>query len=690
MVNVRPADTRISDIPEPFNIHHVDNINDYKGILSTIAKVWEGVPIPTRVPLHEIYSRHYGHPLIEAKQLLVRDFAEISPSELLQAKYGVVPYVDVTGQLTAFIDWCLHSPRMIAGRLLHSPGGFGKTRLMIEVAAKLRAQGWIAGFLEQAHQEEKAMLRQRHQALEQLIAHNDREGLFLVMDYAEGRQEEVKTLSAMMAAQGKTTARRIRLVLLARSAGDWWTYCHDQRPEIQRLFRRDASSADVIALSGIDSGQRRLDLFIESINSLMPILDAQGIGHSIDGPPQEVLRHIENRTGYSRPLAIQVEALLSLASPISERGGMSVQVLLHRLLGLERGHWEKLIGELDEEDIRDMNRGVAQVTAVGGVRSNVSAERLLIADGFYKGRRTARVDVEPLLRNLTKVYGNGNGGLAPIEPDLIAEHQVASISDVESIEGCLRWMATEPEPERRRLQRNLLTVLQRATHPDHGDRANENVCALLEHVVRNHIQELVTDVIAVMTNTPGKLREILVSKLNGLDLAVVRALDFALPLMHLQLLELALGVSQRHVLLGRAAVLNAQQSGVDSIEVCRARNGLGGALNLLGIRLANFGLHEEALRVCEEAVAIRRQLTKMSDDTFLSAFARTLNCLANRYSNLGRREEALQASKEAVAIRRRTRRNQFRSFPTSSREKSEQFEPRFLQYGSTSGGVEGV
>ena len=56
LVNVRPADMSFRDIPEPFNIHHIDDAEDHDRILATIAKVWHGTPIPTRVPLHEIYD----------------------------------------------------------------------------------------------------------------------------------------------------------------------------------------------------------------------------------------------------------------------------------------------------------------------------------------------------------------------------------------------------------------------------------------------------------------------------------------------------------------------------------------------------------------------------------------------------------------------------------------------------------
>jgi hypothetical protein len=69
--------------------------------------VWRGTPIRTTVLLHEIYFRQHGHRLIDPKQRpLPRDPREISPTDLLQAKYGIVPYVDVTGMKANLIAWC--------------------------------------------------------------------------------------------------------------------------------------------------------------------------------------------------------------------------------------------------------------------------------------------------------------------------------------------------------------------------------------------------------------------------------------------------------------------------------------------------------------------------------------------------------------------------------------------------------
>jgi tetratricopeptide (TPR) repeat protein len=653
LVNVRPADMSFRDIPEPFNIYHIDEAADEAGILATVAKVITGTPIPTRVPLHELYWRQYGVRLIDEKQRKLEcDPREISPSELLQAKYEVVPYFDVTGSKSDLLSWCT-SKSVTAGRLVIGPGGLGKTRLMIEVAAKLRQKGWMAGFLDRAHEQADATLRQRWQALDQLIAHGEDKGLLVILDYAEGRQDEVKMLAQRLANRPEGKSRAIRLVLLARSAGDWWSRLHDETPEVARLFRRDASSADVVALPVIATGQQRLDLFNSSMAALKPILVAQGTAPPTDQPRLDRVEIIKTGSGYARPLAIQMEALLYLASAAPEPGASGVDVLLRRVLGLERNHWDKLIGALGEDRIRDLNRGVAQVTAVAGVSTSQAAERLLMADGFYKGRRTARVDVAPVLADLQKIYGRADGGVASLEPDLVGEHHVASIGDVDLIEACLAWIASGPRAQQMKSGRHLLTVLQRATQPEHGAEATARAAALLDHIVRTHIPTLAKEIVEVMTDTPGQLRGLLERALGELGAAALRELDDALPAGHLQLLELALDVSDRHATAARMALatVEAERAAPDalqhaSFEYASARNRFSG-------RLSDLGRREEALMASEEAVFIFRQLAEARPDVFLPTLAASVNNMGNRLSDMGRREEALEASKQAVGIYRR-------------------------------------
>jgi tetratricopeptide (TPR) repeat protein len=569
---------------------------------------------------------------------------ETSPSELLQARYGIVPYTDATGAKAELLAW-LAGARPAAGRLVHGPGGLGKTRLMIEVAAELQRQGWTAGFLDRPHEQAEVL---HQQALEQLIDHGDDSGLLIVMDYAEARQEAVKMIAARLAAGAANAGRAVRLVLLARSAADWWTRLYDETAEVRRVFAGKAHSVGAIELPAVGTALQRLALFEASATALAPLLKEQGFAPPAAPLAPARLARIESGAGYERPLAIQMEALLHglSNSPAPETAG--VDALVRQVLGAEREHWRKLAGTLDAAGMRDMERGVAQLTAVAGVPSAHQAERLLLADGYYAGRRIARADVAPVLGSLQRIYGRGNGSIAPLEPDLIGEHHVATVADSDLIEACLGWIDGAAEAERSRRRGDLLRVLQRATHAEHGGTATSRAAELLDRLVRAHAAPMAEDIVVVMMDTPGKLRDVLDPALGELDLRALRALDLALPYMHLRLMELALAVSQRHADLSRAALAQANGGSPDMLEA--ARSGYAAASHQLGIRLSNLGRREEALAAAREAVEMYRALAKEQPDAFLPYLAAGLGNLGNNLSRLGRREEALATSREAVRI----------------------------------------
>jgi hypothetical protein len=375
------------------------------------------------------------------------------------------------------IAWCSDRSRTTAGRLVHGPGGLGKTRLMIEVASALREKGWTAGFLDRPHEQVESTLRQRWQALDQLIAQSDENGLLIVIDYAESRQDEVKLLAERVRRRPDSHARPIRFIFLARTAGEWWTTLHDETPDIQILFRRDARGAGVIELSSFATGEQRRELFFASVAAMKPTLTAQGyLLRSGSEPSAELLARIKD--GESRPLAVAKEETVA-----------GVADLLGYVLGLERAHWRKLLGALDEDRVRDVARGVAQATVVQGTDSRPSTEVLLMADKFYGAQRRSRVSVDPVVRSLLRLYGKPNDGVRPLEPDLVGEHHSAAVADVELIDGCLEWIASSPAEEHAKYRKDFLTVLQRATAPDHGAMA-ARASRLLDHLVGHHARIL--------------------------------------------------------------------------------------------------------------------------------------------------------------------------------------------------------
>ena len=666
LVHVRPTASK-HDVPSPYDQAHVHIIDNIDGILRSIDTVWRGKVGTRTIPLHEIYFDQHGHRLLTHKQSqLPEDKSIIGPTRLVQAKYGVVPFSDDTGMRRELIDWAQNSDRTTAGKLIHGPGGLGKTRLMVEVCEKLRNKGWMAGFFDSPHEQVEDTLKQRWQALDQLIAHSDDNGIFIVVDYAEGRQEDVEKLTQMLS-QAQNASRPIRLVLLAR--GDqWWSDFYQKKESIEPIFHLAGKPyGDVNELKPLPAGKARTDYFLSAVTTFVPFMVAMAKTGSFPGwngvpPTKERMVRIKQGDAYARPLAIQMEALLYLTSSSPNEGQHGISYLLERILLLEHAHWVKLLGKLDKKQDRALQRGVAQITTIQGTNSRESSVALLMADGYYK--RQVAEDAEEVTDNLYTVYQTNEDGLAHLEPDLIGEHHVANTCDKELIDGCLHWVGEKPKESQEKRHRDLLTVLQRATQPEHGPDAIGRVTELLDHLISHHVKMLGHDMVAVMMDTPGILIERLTMQIDRLDDQQLSAIDSALPLQYLSFMEFSLQIAKRRADLARKslvlydsdtsiaqAVVDDDQDG--SVDLRNALlNHLAARLNTFGIRLSALGQPEEALEVSREAVEIYQQLAKNRPDAFMPDLAMSLNNLGIRLSDLGRREKALEASQKAVEIYR--------------------------------------
>ena len=474
--------------------------------ISELDRLIDHSAVPDRItPRYDVYRDQYGIDLLTSK---VRDtsaeYHYLSPSELLHASQGVVPYVDVTGHLAAAAAWCLDTARRHAGMVLHGPGGMGKTRLMIELAKKLRERGWLAGFLQPPFDASDGQEdRLRSLALDEVLSSDNYVGLLCAIDYAEGQSDEVVNLCRKLRRRPPERTANVRLVLLARSDA-WWSSLFHRNPLDDVFGGPDLPQGNVRLLSGIPAGDTRNQFLRATMDAFAKRLDVSMDRGTVE--PSVLINEVQNPI-FARPLALQMRALLEVLR-IDQNVTLSPDALLDRILELEHAHWYKIIPELSEAREDDLRRGLAQVTCVGGVPSLDSATELLLADQYYSTRK-APADVRVPLGDLQRLYSDVGHGLMALEPDLLGEHEVVSTADDLLLAGCVAWIESHGDALRRSvLRRNLMTVLQRATQPEHGASGVDRAVRLLTFLVEHHGERLADAVVSVALSTPGRLERV--------------------------------------------------------------------------------------------------------------------------------------------------------------------------------------
>jgi hypothetical protein len=171
-----------------------------------------------------------------------------SSARLLDPRRELVGFVGRKEELKALVAWCEddHAARL---RIVTGLGGVGKTRLAVELAERMTKHGWKCQRIADGKEGEaitalRAVTRSR---------------ALLVVDYAETRAGLKQMLAALAGDEGDGA----RVLLLARSAGDWWDQLGVGQPAVWDLVQAakaaelvlpavvaaDLSDADVIALA---------------------------------------------------------------------------------------------------------------------------------------------------------------------------------------------------------------------------------------------------------------------------------------------------------------------------------------------------------------------------------------------------------------------------------------------------------
>ena len=513
--------------------------------------------------------------------------------------------------------------------------------------------------------------------------------LLVIVDYAETRTGQVTAALRACARHGGGVP--LRMLLLARTAGDWWERLQASSTPAEELL----DGAPVTQLPELEPHPvGRPEAYRQAVAGFADALPR------VPGQQDRDWDRIAGRLatpklhapGLASALTLHMTALADLldtaelpdpapAAPGQLRSAGDGPVE-DRLLKHERRYW------IAAAAAHGLRPALSEATLTGaltaafllGAADPDGAEALL---GRVPGLRDQPEDRRDAVRRWI-------AGLYPpvdarpwgsLQPDRLAEHFVGT------------RLAAEPELADRLVPGaspaqagQLLTTYARAArHPAFQGRLDAHLTSLC---VRHHGTltlpaidvatqlEVPAPLIAALrqlTTNPGTPREYLVRMADRLPPASHNLAEWAVELTQRLAAEarllatedpdafrpyLAGSLNNLSVRLGdlgrREDALAAGQEATGAyLELARARPdafgpGLAGSLRNLSNRLGDLGRREDALAAIEAATEIYRELARARPDAFRPGLAGSLNNLAVRLGDLGRREDALAASQEAT------------------------------------------
>ncbi|MDG4763765.1 tetratricopeptide repeat protein [Solwaraspora sp. WMMD406] len=535
---------------------------------------------------------------------LVAELPE-SVAWLLHPQAAVVGFVGRGWLLTALDRWCA-DPGASAVRLLVGAGGVGKTRLAQHFAR--RSTGW----------QWWPVAPDREETVAERLEAGDRPGrVLLTVDYAETR-DPAKLAHLMCAAQ---RAGGVRVLLLARSVGLWWSSLSAAYPPQAHLVDALTVSANVLEVPAEIEGHSPQQMVTDAVTAFAGRLGRHHPGEvavAEAGPDVPVLR-------------LHAQALLAVLG--GPRGDDRYDVL-GEVLGHEARYWR-------HRARRDGLPGVGEPATDAVLRRLVAVAALLGADDRAQAvdlvRRVPGLGeappelVDSYVSWLFALYPSAatGGGLGTLQPDLLAEDLAVAVlreSSPSERAAIVRGLAVNQAVR-------ALTVLSRA-HAHQSDAAQ-----MIDVALAADVPVMTEAVLQVGLQFPGVLAPRLAILLGTaeLDADWIRRIELRVPYPSIEFGRVALALTTQ-ALRGAAATIESSD---------RAS-----LLTVHSVRLAEVGRRAEALTAGEEAVNLYRELAATDRDTHLPDLAGSVNNHALWLAEAGRRTEALTTSEEAVNLRR--------------------------------------
>ncbi len=546
------------------------------------------------------------------------------PLAALKAPLRLVPLVGRREELEGLEEWALSldgRPSRAGIRILWGPGGVGKTRLAVELAKRLQAQGWEAFFLhpDLLRGDDPARI---HLAPEAVIWLTPLCPTLYILDYAEQVHEDLirAFLETFYTTSGKRRKPVALLLLMRQRPTEIWVN------SVTAVVGPDVKLGDFLdqeIFPALSEPMEVRPLPREELPRLFEV--AKDAFVKLRGrEPENSITYAEEELP-DRPLPVVLLGLLAAYGRRVPKSRDEEAIFRELWERWEKPKWRRI---LEREGLKpawweDAAR-MLETALIAATLGRIFRDFEDLADFWRKHdpprRKTPEgitLDPDWLAQQGPHIFprsGEEPSLVPPIEPDPLADFVLSRRADLPDIVRAVLSPLPPLSPQA------LVNTLSRL----YGFMVErKESTALVEEAVRQ-VEEGVLKVFQALEGRRGLF------KLWAL-------------MWHVNLPPPNRTVLWR----GVRAIVDRKRAELAEDETERAET-----LHNLGVTLSALGRHEEALEVTEEAVEIYRELSEKNPDRFRPDLAMSLSNLGSDLSALGRHEEALEVTREAVEIYR--------------------------------------
>jgi tetratricopeptide (TPR) repeat protein len=537
--------------------------------------------------------------------------------------------------IDAMVRWCIEGDRPLW--LVEGGAGVGKTRLAAEVADRLVAERWPAGWARPGlgAGAVAAAVRAARPAL-------------ILVDDAETRADMYELVS-FVANGGRPLP--IRVIIIAREFGAWWS---------DLLNRFGPAERDMLS-----AGRTVIGGGTVSASPSSRALALRELGGSAD-PKGRAVATLASADPVSPAILLRQAALVvALSTRVGQLGPAQVRAALRDLFE-EDGYWARTSAEVagSGQSAPALRAALAGAAIVGTDGLNDAATVLRRVPALAAGAADRLTRLAAWWHGLYVKMGDYQTP-APKLPSWLADR----LPDGTDSTG-VSWMVAALNVERRTT--STLARLAIDAHRDvwptqrRGNSDNKLAHTSMRRAVSQQapVDEALAWLIQELELGPDDL-EALGEAISYPTRSLTRtAIVLARRMLESAEVEderaaLMLSLGARFSEVGRWT--EAHEMTERSVEIFRRMvdldrerylPDLAGAVSNLGSCLAQLGVGDQALSVTYEAVALYRELLQNDRDRYYPALARALTNLSACLSRAGRRPAALGAAGQAVAIYR--------------------------------------